>query len=163
MVQEKVSFDRSSVKQRRLVDLFIRGEGLEDFILMNARIDKKSLVKVKAKTPQEDMRAFVRLALKTGAFIDHQEETMQTLKSKIMHQKSDDILAEIDAEVRAYDDGAPGTTVEKPPATPPPAFTPPPDVPTGIEFTPPPAMPSSPSSDGFSGLEAELDAESSDK
>jgi hypothetical protein len=160
MVQEKVSFDRSSVKQRRLVDLFIRGDGLEDFILMNARIDKKSLVKV--KTPQEDMRAFVRLSLKTGLFIDHQEATMQALKSKIMHQKSDDILAEIDAEVRAYD-STPADPTAKPPSTPPPAFTPPPDVPPGIEFTPPPAMPSSPSSDGFSGLEAELDAESSDK
>jgi len=172
IVQEKISFDRNSVKQRRLVDLFIKGEGLEDFILMNAKVDKKELVKVKAKTPQEDMRAFVRLALKTSVFIEHQEETMQGLKTKIMHQKTDDILAEIDAEVAAYNKTPPGGEEAPPPAppapkfTPPPGappgmdFTPPPDFPAGMDLTPPPELPSSGKSGGFSGLEAELDAES---
>lgn len=160
MVQEKISFDRNSVKQRRLVDLFVKGDGLEDFILMNAKIDKKELVKVNAKTQQEDMRAFVRLALKTGVFIEHQEETMQGLKTKIMHQKTDDILSELDAESAAYDRTPPGVQETPPPAPPqPPAFTPPPDFPAGMDFAPPPELPSG-KSGGFGGLEAELDAES---
>ena len=160
MVQEKISFDRSSVKQRRLVDLFVKGEGLEDFILMNARIDKKELVKV--ETPQEDMRAFVRLALKTSLFVDHQEETVQALKSKIVHQKTDDIIAEIDAEVQAYG-STPGTVTHPPSSTPGETCTPPTGFPQEeVDFTPPPAMPSS-SSGGFGRLEAELDAESGNK
>jgi len=154
MVQEKISFDRSSVKQRRLVDLFVRGEGLEDFIMMNAKLDKKQLVKV--TTPEEDMRAFVRLSLKSNVFLEHQEETMQTLKSKIMHQKTDDIIAEMDAEVAAYGDH-PGAAGKTPPSSTGQSPAPTPTAPgSSLE------MPSS-SSGGFSGLEAELDAESGKK
>ncbi len=110
---------------------------------MRSKIGKKQLVKV--KTPQEDMRAFVRLELRADAYIEYQEKCIQDLKYKIMHQKTDDILAEMETEVEAYGNLPEGATA--PPT--PPSMTPP----------SPPKPPMS-SSGGFGDLEAELDAES---
>ncbi len=143
MIQEEVSFDRSSIKQKRLIDLFVRGDGLEKFVLMHAQIDKKQLVKV--ETPEEDMRAFVRLTLKASDYIDFQEESVQKLKSRIMHQKTDDILSEMDAEVKAYKSLPEGA--EAPPEE--------------VEPQPQPEHPVQPpasSSGGFGDLESELDS-----
>ena len=99
MVVDKVSYNQKSIKQRRLVDLFVKGNGLEDFIRTNVSMDKKQLV----KTRDGDMRAFVRLSLKTKTFMEYQKKQVKILKSKIVHQKSDDILAEMDAEIAAMD------------------------------------------------------------
>ncbi len=121
-----------------MIDLFVRGEGLEKFVLMRSKIGKKQLVKV--KTPQEDMRAFVRLELRADAYIEYQEKCIQDLKYKIMHQKTDDILAEMETEVEAYGNLPEGATA--PPT--PPSMTPP----------SPPKPPMS-SSGGFGDLEAE--------
>jgi hypothetical protein len=150
MVQEKIRFDRSNVKQGRLVDLFVRDTGLEDFILINATVKKKQLVRV--QKPEEDMRAFVSLALKTATYISYQKEAVQTLKSKIMRQKTDDILSEVDAEAKAYDTPLEGESVPKEAATP-------------AEVAPPQIKPrpTTPPKGGFGGMEAELDAESSEK
>jgi hypothetical protein len=151
MVQEKIKFNRSNVKQLRLVDLFVRDAGLEDFILMNATVKKKQLVRV--KQPEEDMRAFVSLALKTNAYLEYQENSIHTLKSRIMHQKTDDILAEVDAEARAYDAPFEGEAVSKVTDAPPEESTPP-------TFQIPPRPPTPPKG-VFGGMEAELDSESS--
>lgn len=96
IIGDQIRFDKTSVKQQRLVELFIRGDGLEDFIRMNAALDKKQLVRV--EEPETDMRAFVRLALPADAYIAYQEATVKDLKQKIVRQKSDDILAEIEQE-----------------------------------------------------------------
>jgi len=151
MVQEEIRFDRDNVKQRRLVDLFIRDAGLEDFVLMNASVDKKQLVQV--DRPEEDMRAFVRLALKTNTYMEYQEDALQELKSKIMHQKTEDILGEMDAEVEAYGEspmteGVPPDSIDAAAAT-----APQPE----IKVTPPRTPPAAPGA--FGNMEDELDAE----
>jgi len=156
IIKEKVSYNHESIKQQRLIDLFVRGDGLEDFVLMNAAIDKKQLV----KTPKDDMRAFVRLKLKADVFFKYQENRVQTLKSKIVHQKTDDIIDEMDKEIKSYGDkpfdnsnnneeaAAEAQAVE----TESEKFNGPPD-----SFLPPPLRKSS---GGFDDLENELDQDS---
>jgi len=159
IVKEKVSYNRESLKQQRLIDLFVRGDGLEDFVLMNAVIDKKQLV----KTQKDDMRAFVRLKLKANTFFEYQENRVQTLKSKIVHQKTDDILDEMDREIKVYGDkpfdnsSTDTDAIETEPKTPaiktePEKVNGPPD-----SFLPPPLRKSS---GGFQDLENELDQNS---
>ena len=101
IAQGGVRYDSSSVKQKRLVELFIRGDGLEDFIRMNSTLDKKQLVEVKRDTV--DMRAFVRLALKSKTYIKYQEKTLKNLERNLLRQKTDDILEEIEDEDKAVE------------------------------------------------------------
>jgi hypothetical protein len=96
LVAEHVRYDKESVKQSRFVELFIRGSGLEAFVQTNARISERQLVKV--SEPERDMRAFVRLSLHSKYYLEYQQKEVQTLKRKLMRQKAEDILAEIDAE-----------------------------------------------------------------
>lgn len=141
IIQDQVRYDDSSLKQKRLVELFVRADGLEDFIRTNANVDKKTLVKV--KTPQEDMRAFVRLTLASDNYVDYQENILKELKTKLMRQKTEDILEEMDAEGAAVD-GLGMKTELKP----------------GVTRTPPP--PSAPPTRPVAGADAafqELDAE----
>jgi len=152
MVKEKISFDRSSVKQKRLIELFIRGEGLEDFVIMNVTMDKKQLV----KTPNDEMRAFVRLKLKANKYFEYQEENVHDLKYKIVHQKTDDILDEMDREIEKYGETPFGAeeveTQEKQTVAP---KQEPAKVPDKL-LPPPLRKPSG----GFGDLENELDASS---
>ena len=101
IVTEKIHFDKDNVKQKRLLDLFLRGEGLEDFVRMNAKVDKQQLAKV--PKPKDEMRAFVRLAMPFNDYLKHQEQSLGELKHKLMQQKSEDIMAEVDAEVQALE------------------------------------------------------------
>jgi len=101
MLKENIRYDNTSVKQRRLVDLFVRGEGLEDFVRMNAKVDKRQLVKV--PRPQEDMRAFVRLSLSLKGYVKYQQEELNKLKIKLVQQKSEDIFDEMEKEIKAFD------------------------------------------------------------
>ncbi len=152
MAKEIISFDHSSIKQCRLVELFVRGEGLEDFVLMNVTMDKKQLV----KTSNDEMRAFVRLKLKAGDYYKYQDENVHELKSKIVHQKTDDILEEMDREIEKYGETPFG--LEEPEAQPIPKETVEPNnKPVNVpeRFLPPPLRKST---GGFGDLEAELDA-----
>jgi len=149
-VEGKISYSKDSIKQKRLVELFVRGDGLEKFVNLNAVTDKKQLV----KTPQDDIRAFVRLKIKADLFIEYQEDSVKELKSKIVHQKTDDILAEMDAEIKDYggDQTNKAETAEQQvDQTPDNAATPP------DRFLPPPLRKSS---GGLEDLEKELDANS---
>jgi hypothetical protein len=108
MVNDLVSYDSNSIKQRRLVDLFVKGDGLDDFIKSNVTVDKKQLVKM----PDGDMRAFVRINMQPKIFMAYQKREVKALKTKIVHQKSDEILAEMEAEIAA--DSADDEVVDKP-------------------------------------------------
>jgi hypothetical protein len=101
IVEKQVRFDPNSVKQRRLIELFVRGDGLEPFIRMNAKLGKKQLVRV--TMPRDDMRAFVRMEMKAKTYIDYQEKSLGELKTRLMQQKSDDILDEMKAELAAWE------------------------------------------------------------
>ncbi len=101
IVEKQVHYDPSSVKQRRLIELFVRGDGLEQFIHMNAELDEKQLVRV--SMPREDMRAFVRMAMKAKTYIAYQEQSLDELKTRLTQQKSDDILDEMQAELAAWE------------------------------------------------------------
>ena len=98
IISEEIRFDQSSIKQRRLVDLFLRGEQLDAFIQSHAVLDKKQLIKV--KNPEPDMRAFVRLALKTEDYIANQESTLHDLRVRLTQQKSEDIMQEMETEMQ---------------------------------------------------------------
>ena len=150
IAKEKISYSKDSIKQKRLVELFVRGDGLEKFVNLNAITDKKQLV----KTQKDGMRAFVRLKIKADLFIEYQEDRVKELKSKIVHQKTDDILAEMDAEIKNYgnkpfDNKAETLQPNQEPAAPEPKTVRPPD-----RFLPPPLRKSS---NGFEDLEIELD------
>ncbi len=82
------------------MDLYVRQDGLEDFVRAHAKVDRKQLVEV--KKPERDMRAFVRLALPMEPYVKYQEQWLHDLKRKLMQQKTEDIMAEIDAEVAAF-------------------------------------------------------------
>jgi hypothetical protein len=118
IAREQVRYDRTSAKQKRLIDLFARGEGLDDFVTSHATVDKKQLVKVN-KTGE--MRAFVRLKLDTAPYIEYQETALQALKTKIMQQKTEDILDEMSREIENFDRS--GYKTEEPTSAPPPAAT----------------------------------------
>lgn len=105
LIKESIRYDKTSIKQRRLVDLFVRGEGLEDFVRMNAKADKRQLVKV--PVPQEDMRAFVRLCLSSKLYVKYQKEELNKLKIKLVKQRAEDILDEMEREIKAIDKSAP--------------------------------------------------------
>ncbi len=92
-----IHYDRASVKQQRLVDLFVRDDGLGDFITRAGTVDKQQLVRVR-RDGGSDIRAFVRLALPVKDYVAYQETTLNALKTKLVRQKVDEIMAEIDAE-----------------------------------------------------------------
>lgn len=149
LVQDHVRFNRDSLKQKRLVELFIRGEGLESFIRLNAALDKKELVKV--ERGDEDIRAFIRLAMPADAFVDYQERTVKDLKHKILRQKSDDILAEMEAEKTEAEKGLSGMPEAQPVSLPRP--NPQPSPPAGSD-EPTPPVPGADSA--FEALEQEI-------
>ncbi len=107
-ISKEVRYDRTSVKQQRLIDLFVRGDGLDDYVAAHAKVDKKQLVKV----GDGEMRAFVRLAMDADAYIEYQENTVQALKTRLMRLKSDDILDEMSREIANFDRS--GYTTEEP-------------------------------------------------
>jgi hypothetical protein len=116
-VTKHVRYDTSSVKQRALVDLFLKAEGLEEFIRTKAVTDRKEFVKV--KNPQPDIRAFARLALEAKVYVEWQEKALHDLKIKVTQQKSEDLLDELDKEVQNSEQPAAGQGGDTPPATPP--------------------------------------------
>ena len=152
LIEKEVHYDTNSVKQKRLIELFIRGEGLEQFIRMNAKVDKKQLVKV--KVPQLDMRAFVRLKMKSKTYIAYQGKTLNELKKRLMQQKTEDILGEMEAELAAWEAEAaslPGAAIPagiKPGGITPPAI---PDLPPSA-----PSKTPAPSGGPFGDMEKEL-------
>ena len=97
MVKDVVSYNKNSIKQRRMVELFIKGEGLDDFVKSNIAVDKKQLVKM----PDGDIRAFIRIKMQPKVFVEYQKSEVKALKNRIVHQKTDDILAEMEAEIAA--------------------------------------------------------------
>lgn len=121
IISEEVHYDPSSIKQQRLIELFLRGENLEAFILNHAVVDKKQLIKV--KQPESDIRAFVRLKLKTEDYLAHQKSTLHDLRIQLTQQKSEDIMAEMAAEMQTLHDRAiapnPDGEQNVPPNTPP--------------------------------------------
>jgi len=142
---------------QRLVELFVRNDGIVDFIRASAEVDKKQLVKV--TQPERDMRAFVRIRLTPAIYIKYQEERVKVLKTRIVQQKTDDLMAEMEAEVAAASN--------KPPADVTAPVVPPPAPPTEPKVTPPTETKATPptepkgvsrSSGKFSDLEKELDA-----
>jgi hypothetical protein len=152
IANEKISYSKDSIKQKRLVELFVRGDGLEKFVNLNAITDKKDLV----KTKDDEIRAFVRLKIKADLFIEYQEDRVKELKSQIVHQKTDDIMAEMDAETKDYNSPTNGVEaaeqqVPQVDQVPDNAITPP------DRFLPPPLRKSS---GGLEDLEKELDANS---
>lgn len=104
IVEKQVRYDANSVKQRRLIELFVRGDELEQFIRMNAKLDKKQLVRV--TMPRDDMRAFLRMKMKAKTYIAYQNQSLNALKTRLMQQKTDDILDEMQAELAAWEQEA---------------------------------------------------------
>jgi hypothetical protein len=100
-ISDSVRYDKESLKQRRLVDLFVRGEGLENFVHTRAKVDRRQLVRVEA---QQEMRAFVRIALPSKVYVDYQAETLDALKKRLLQQKAEDILDEMKVELEAWED-----------------------------------------------------------
>jgi len=149
MVQDQVKYDATNIKMQRLVELFVRNDGITDFIRASAEVDKKQLVKV--TQPERDMRAFVRIRLTPAVYIKYQEARVKLLKTRIVQQKTDDLMAEMEAEVAAASNKPPADVTA--PVVPPPA---PPTEPAGTPLTEPKGV--SRSSGKFSDLEKELDA-----
>jgi len=145
IITEEIRYDQSSIKQRRLVELFLRGENLDDFILTHAALDKKVLVKVKGTPP--DLRAFVRLKLNADDYLKHQDATLRELRKKLTYQKSEDIMEEMEAEMQTLKEQE--TTGMPPAATPTTAVEYPPAAPAGT--TAPAAAPRAPSATVPSG------------
>lgn len=152
IITEEINYDKESLKQRRLVALFLRGENLHTFILNHAVLDKKKLVKVDETPP--DLRAFVRLKLSTADYLEHQDSTLRELRKKLTYQKSDDIMAEMAAEMKKMQSELPphagrpsGPTPHGTNAPPQPNLTPPNGEPT------PPA----PAGSVFDAMENELE------
>lgn len=156
IITEEIRYDQSSIRQRRLVELFLRGENLEPFVLNHAALDKKSIVKVKGTPP--GLRAFVRLKLDTDDYLSHQDTTLRELRRKLTYQKSEDIMEEMEAEMQKLQ-------VPEPPADIP---VPPPTTATAEEsarqdmlapepVVPPPPAPVAPAGSVFDAMEQELD------
>lgn len=99
LVDDHVRYESGDLRQKRLVELFVRAEGLEDFIMTNATVEKREMVRV--SRPEEDMRAFVRVTLPAGLYADYQGRRLKELKKTLMHMKMEDILAEMDAELES--------------------------------------------------------------
>ncbi len=163
IITEEIRYDQSNIKQRRLVDLFLRGEELDTFILNHASLDKKSIVKVKKGTPPE-LRAFVRLKLDVDDYLSNQDATLSELRKKLTYQKSEDIMEEMDAEIRKQDTPEPPGDSPIPPVdTPTPAATTE-ESPLQAEVAPvppaipPPPMPVAPSGSVFDAMENELES-----
>jgi len=155
IINDEIRYDQSSIKQKRLVELFLRGEHLDDFILCDAKLDKKKIVKVKGTPP--DLRAFVRLKLDAADYLAHQEKTLRELRNKLTHQKSDDIMAEMEAEMEALKTlDVPADIPVSEPTGPMEADQPSDMAP--IATTPPPPAPAvAPGSSVFDAMEGELD------
>lgn len=152
IINDEIRYDQSSIKQKRLVELFLRGEHLDEFILSHAKLDKKSIVKVKSTPP--DLRAFVRLKLDADDYLAHQDKTLRELRTKLTHQKSDDIMAEMEAEMAAL------KTLDVPvdtPASEPSGPIATEQLPAPAPASPPLPEPVAPGNSVFDAMEGELD------
>ncbi len=152
IISEEIRYDASSVKQRRLVDLFLRGDSLHAFVLNTAVVDRKKIVKVKKADP--DLRAFVRLRLETEDYLAHQERILRELRIRLTHQKSEDIMAELDAEMQEPPLTHPMQDLATPPGSPG-ATAAPLAPPAPAADTRPPALPAPTSV--FDSLQSELE------
>jgi hypothetical protein len=81
---------------------------MRDFIRTHAQVDRKQFVTV--KHPEEDIRAFVRIALRAEDYFAFQEQQVNTFKERLMEQKTDDVLAEMEAELASWEEEQPDTT-----------------------------------------------------
>ncbi len=142
VITDEIRYDQGSIKQRRLVELFLRGEDLDAFILNHATLDKKTIVKVKGTPPGQ--RAFVRLKLDVDDYLSNQDATLRELRKKLTYQKSEDIMDEMAQEMQKLKTVVP--EIDSPAAAQP------------ITITPPVATPPSPQSGSvFDALENELE------
>jgi uncharacterized protein (DUF4415 family) len=174
MVEEKIRYDRTSAQQKRLVEVLVKSEGLEDFIRANATVSRKQLVEV--TKPEKDMRAFVELQLDAKVYGKYREDTLQTAKKRILMMKTDDLIAEMEADeaLLGTPTNAIGTAVQPPPQPPAPPAATPALPPAGAKPTPPtpsavekeldsmsatPGGSSSGKTSGFKGIEQELESE----
>lgn len=162
IITEEIRYDQGSIKQRRLVDLFLRGDELDTFILNHATLDKKSIAKVKGTPP--DLRAFVRLKLDVDDYLSNQDATLSELRKKLTYQKSEDIMEEMEVEMKAMKTPEVPADLPIPPVdtpTPPPATTTEgsplqPDI-APEPSVPQPTPPVSPSGSVFDAMENELE------
>jgi len=162
IITEEIRYDLGSIKQRRLVDLFLRGDELDTFILNHATLDKKSIAKVKGTPP--DLRAFVRLKLDVDDYLSNQDATLSELRKKLTYQKSEDIMEEMEVEMKAMKTPEVPADLPIPPVdtpTPPPAKTTEgsplqPDI-APEPSVPKPTPPVSPSGSVFDAMENELE------
>lgn len=156
IITDEIRYDQGSIKQRRLVELFLRGDGLEPFILNHAVLDKKKLVKVKG--PDPDLRAFVRLKLDAEAYLAHQDATLRELRKKLTYQKSEDIMAEMEQEMQKLKALEPAAAIAVPPTTTAPADESAPQVmPAAEPVVPAPPAPVAPAGSVFDAMENELE------
>jgi hypothetical protein len=93
-----------------MVDLFVRADGLEEFVRLNAVLDEKKLVEV--TKPQRDIRAFVRIKLDPKMYLSFQEERVKLLKTRILQQKTENLMAEIAAEGAVNSNAPPAEAVQ---------------------------------------------------
>ncbi len=162
IITEEIRYDQTSIKQRRLVDLFLRGEELDAFILNHASLDKKTIVKVKGTPP--DLRAFVRLKLDVEDYLSNQDATLSELRKKLTYQKSEDIMEEMDAEMRKQETPEPPADIPVPPADTPTSAATTEESPLQAEVAPvpaaipPPPAPGAPSGSVFDAMENELES-----
>lgn len=109
-----IHYDTNSLPQRRLIENFAHGEGVDAIVRQNARVDRNQLVKMPDK--ERRMRAFVRLKMDAATYQEIQKKRLTELTNKLIHQKTDDIMAEMDAEI-AKQKGPPGQAApQAPPA-----------------------------------------------
>ncbi len=101
IIKDHIRFDQDNLKQRRLVELFAQDEGLETFLKANTTQDKQELVKV--TKPQTDLRAFIRINLESEVYFKQQETWLNDLKRRLMQQKTEDIMAELESDLKTFD------------------------------------------------------------
>jgi len=156
IIKEEIRYDANDVKQRRLVELFLRGDNLNQFILSHASLDKKQIVKV--TKPESELRAFVRLKLSTEDYIKNQEETIHELRKRLTYQKSENIMEEMSMEMenlRTTPAPSEGEALPPPGDAPDASSVSPSPIPPGIN--PPASRPASPGASVFDSMNSELD------
>jgi len=118
VVHEKMSagihYDTNSLPQRRLIETFAHGEGVDAIVRQNTRVARKELVRMPDKD-RRIMRAFVSMKMDAATYQEIQKKRLTELTNKLIHQKTDDIMAEMDAEI-VKTKGPPGPAAPQPPA-----------------------------------------------
>lgn len=112
MIGDQIKYDESSIKQKRLLELFVRGDDLDGFIRVNMKVGKQDLVKV--TNPETDMRAFVRVDVDSDIYNEFQTKTLHELKTRLTRQKTEDIMSEMEEELKVGKQDSPeyGTAAE---------------------------------------------------